>query len=288
MGKSKTTTSNEPSAYAKQYITPAADALAGGYAASQPGVAHATDLINGGIDGVAKNAFGTSPLLAAANGNMTDILSGKYLGQGNPYMNSLIDQTDQSVGNKVNSTFGAAGRTGSGAHTQVLSKSLADSENNTRYTNYAAERQAMMQALGMVPGMELAQYAGIAPLLALAQGTTLPTQNAAQYAGGVGSLVGNYNTQTQTSSPSLFDMIMKGVGTAASVAGAASDRRLKTNIEKVDTLTDGLGIYDFDYIWPGERQRGVMADEVAKLRPWALGATVGGYATVHYDRLEAA
>jgi hypothetical protein len=29
-----------------------------------------------------------------------------------------------------------------------------------------------------------------------------------------------------------------------------------------------------------------MADEVAQLRPWALGPTVAGFATVDYGKLE--
>ena len=65
-----------------------------------------------------------------------------------------------------------------------------------------------------------------------------------------------------------------------------SDRRLKANIEKIGELDDGLGVYEFDYVWGGRRQRGVMADEVATLRPWALGPkTPEGYATVDYTAL---
>jgi hypothetical protein len=77
----------------------------------------------------------------------------------------------------------------------------------------------------------------------------------------------------------------------------ASDPRLKTNIVKLGEEPDGLGVYAWDYrptagpiaaFMPAGRQRGVMADEVARLRPWALGPVVGGFATVRYDRLEAA
>lgn len=77
----------------------------------------------------------------------------------------------------------------------------------------------------------------------------------------------------------------------------ASDARLKTNVEKVGELADGLGVYEWDYLpiegriaeyMPEGRQRGVMADEVAQLRPWALGPVIDGYATVNYNALEAA
>lgn len=64
-----------------------------------------------------------------------------------------------------------------------------------------------------------------------------------------------------------------------------SDRRLKTNISKIGQEPDGLGIYSYRYVWSDEPQTGVMADEVARLRPWALGPVVGGYATVNYGAL---
>lgn len=78
-------------------------------------------------------------------------------------------------------------------------------------------------------------------------------------------------------------------GSLGSIAGAAasifSDRRLKENSSEIATLDDGLGVYTFNYIGDDERRIGVMADEVALLRPWALGPTVGGYATVNYGEL---
>lgn len=79
------------------------------------------------------------------------------------------------------------------------------------------------------------------------------------------------------------------LGTLASIASigatVASDRRLKRDIERVGELEDGLGVYEYDYVWGGGRQRGVMADEVAQLRPWALGPEIAGYSTVDYGAL---
>jgi hypothetical protein len=69
-----------------------------------------------------------------------------------------------------------------------------------------------------------------------------------------------------------------------------SDRRLKTNIEKVGEATDGLGIYEWEYKFDpsNTRCRGVMADEVEKLRPWAFVPNFRGeYAGVDYAKLGA-
>lgn len=79
------------------------------------------------------------------------------------------------------------------------------------------------------------------------------------------------------------------LGGLASLGSAAitkwSDRRLKRNIEKVGLRPDGLGVYAYNYLWSDEPQIGVMADEVAQLRPEALGPVVDGYATVNYGAL---
>lgn len=79
------------------------------------------------------------------------------------------------------------------------------------------------------------------------------------------------------------------LGGLASLGGAAitkfSDRRLKKNIQRVAMAADGLGIYSYTYGWSDVPQIGVMADEVAELRPQALGPIVLGYATVNYGAL---
>lgn len=67
-----------------------------------------------------------------------------------------------------------------------------------------------------------------------------------------------------------------------------SDPRLKKDVEKIGEREDGLGIYEYRYIWEddtAEKTTGVMADEVARLRPDALGPSIFGYATVNYGRL---
>ena len=252
IGKSsKQKTTNEPSAYAKSYITPAANALASGYAQSQPGVQAAADAINAGLPGIAARAFGTSPLLGAAQGYATDVLSGKYLGQGNPWLQSMIDQTGASTADRVNATFGAAGRTGSGRHVHDLIRALADSENGLRYGDYGAERAAMANAASQAAGLDAAHYAGIAPLLGMAHASLLPQQAAQGYAGGIGGLLGPYNNNTQTSTPSAASSIAQGIGTALNLASIFSDRRLKTDIRKLGEEPDGLGHYAWRYVWGG-------------------------------------
>lgn len=63
-----------------------------------------------------------------------------------------------------------------------------------------------------------------------------------------------------------------------------SDVRLKTNIVKIGTRSDGLNVYEFDYVWGGPRQVGLMAQEVQNVYPDAV-AEVDGYLTVDYAKV---
>jgi hypothetical protein len=63
---------------------------------------------------------------------------------------------------------------------------------------------------------------------------------------------------------------------------------VKRDIVRLGEDPDGLGAYRFNYAWDepeAEPRYGVMADEVAELRPWALGPVVGGVQTVDYGAL---
>jgi hypothetical protein len=93
-------------------------------------------------------------------------------------------------------------------------------------------------------------------------------------AGGLGGIVNAFKD---------IGSIGSSIGQFASVL---SDRRLKENIVKIGEEPDGLGVYEFNYIGQPERNVGVMAQEVAELRPHALGPTTeDGYMTVNYGAL---
>lgn len=65
-----------------------------------------------------------------------------------------------------------------------------------------------------------------------------------------------------------------------------SDRRLKRDIRDIGvTLRNGLRLYAFRYLWESCTRVGVMADEVARIRPDAV-FSYGGFLTVDYGALQ--
>lgn len=65
----------------------------------------------------------------------------------------------------------------------------------------------------------------------------------------------------------------------------ASDRRLKTGIVRIGTHASGVGVYEYEYVWGGGRQVGVMADEVESVVPAAVVTGRDGFKSVNYGML---
>lgn len=345
------------------------------YARMQAPNASAADPSTGLLSSVANGTSGSNPATSLATG----VAGGKYLNAqpsasmyqsmmdpsystANPFLDAIVKQSQESVTKAANQRFGAAGM-GAGLSTafgDVLSKNLADSENNLRYQNYndaenrrlqaagqsdaawsgergrmdastgllssdfnadqgrklaaaqalggqysqgqdraldaakaadssqAGQVQQMLTALGLTGDLRNAEFAGVSPALALLNSAAdIPYVGTAALNGQIRQASNGYGTTT--TSGNIGQQLLGAGAQAGSAAIMASDRRLKTNISKVGEFDDGLGIYDYEYVdlaFGEGRQRGVMADEVERLRPWALGPKINGeFATVDYGAL---
>ena len=91
----------------------------------------------------------------------------------------------------------------------------------------------------------------------------------------------NYNQQVATQNANtagLFSLAGSGVK-----ALALSDVRLKSNIVKVGNHPIGIGIYEYEIF--GQRERGVIAQELMQVMPDAVHQHPSGYLMVDYGRL---
>lgn len=293
MGLSSSKSTSGPSKQALPWLNSASSAVQSAYNSNQSNLA---DISSSLSDAFKSYSSSLGSGLTGANSYINDVLSGTYLNNGNPELQNVIDSTNASVTDQINALFSKAGQSTSGSTraTGELAKQLATNESNLRYQNYSDEQARMMEAVNAALGLNSANNENYETLASLGStAATTPYLGASFLADALGGLWGK-STTTSTGSNLLNSLVSLG-SSLGSAAITASDPELKTNVELIGRRDDGLNVYAFDYIAPpndeigaymeGGRRIGVMADEVAILRPDALGPVVGGYRTVNYGAL---
>jgi hypothetical protein len=183
-----------------------------------------------------------------------------------------------------NSQFNAGQIDGALAR-QLQAAGLTGQISDSFANNYRADTSLIAQ-LGE-------QQRAIAQQQAMAPYAQLQALGGAYQYGGplVGQTINSNGTSSGTdvtkTTPSTFDQLLAAAQVASSFV-KPSDRRAKRGIERVGTLDSGLGLYRYRYLWDADARRprlGVMADEVARIAPHALGPIEDGFATVDYGKL---
>lgn len=159
-------------------------------------------------------AGGDANTVAASKYN-NDVLSGKYLDAGNPFLERQVATTNANTRNGLAASLGTRGLTGGSAFADIITRGLAENESGLRYTDYNNERTRMGQAAALAPGLTASSQLPIQSLLAIAQAQQMPVQAAAGAGSAIGGLLGQYDTTTQKSSPSLGAIIAQIAGNAA-------------------------------------------------------------------------
>jgi hypothetical protein len=217
---------------------------------------------------------------------LNSTLSPSFLQNGQSQAQALGNYAGQQAGNAVNSAFSSAGRTGSGNNVTGLARGVTQAELAPMLQNLQYNEGIQSQAAGQLPGYTASQFAGYTPLLGAQQLAGQLPYYGTQALGNVGGLFNGYGTQTGQQPGGWLNGLLGAGASLGSAAIMASDRRLKTNIRKIGEASDGLGIFEWN--WKADPEgptvRGVIADEVEKLRPWAFmkGFVCGVYDGVNY------
>lgn len=178
-------------------------------------------------------------------------------------------------------------RPGSTAYQQQIGDFRTDRSNAYNAANVANYNTALQSqmALRQAPLQEILALAG--------QGQIQQPQFTATPQTGVAGTdvagITNAGYQQQMAQHNSNQGVLGGLFSAgASLVPMFSDARLKTNIVKVGDHPIGVGIYEYDWIETGEHDRGVIAQEVMKVRPDLVDDThESGFLRVHYSRMEA-
>jgi hypothetical protein len=306
--KTQTTTQkNDPWAGAMPLLNGAVTQIQGEFGTGGPKYYGGDQVANlnatqmAGIGGITKAAGGAARMANRGTSTLNGIMNGGALeqftsGQPNPYLGDLYQQGARGVTDDVNAQFSQAGRYGSGAQTNVLSRNLGDMWTNMASGAYENDRNRALSAAGQMDSNKLAATDRLSGMYDLSQrgnkdligaGSLLQNQqqneidaqmkawdfnqnrnrNNIDWLRDSATQLGNVGgTQTgegdNPNHKSAMDNIL-GLGSSLGAAWLMSDRRLKADIEPLGADSSGLNWYRYRYVWdePGTERVGVMADE---------------------------
>lgn len=215
MGLSSSKSSSKTVPVYSSQIEGAANNVNAAYSAQSPKISAITDQLGGLVPGLVERYTQGDPNVNAASGYNADVLSGKYLDAGNPYLQQQIDNTGNDVRNGLAASLGTRGLTGGSAFSDIISRNLANNSATLRFNDYNTERSRMDQAASQAGGIAAAKFLPISAISDIAGAQQMPLQAAAGNAASIGGLVGQYTNQTTKSSPSLASIIANMAANAA-------------------------------------------------------------------------
>ena len=230
----------------------------------------------------------------------TDLINSGLPVGSEAYNNSMaqlgLQQNDQMQGLAQSSIAeGQRMRTGLASEAQSMRQSQLAESSMIREMQNQARQQALTDALlqRRLPMEELATLTGSPSIGAAGLGTATTGLNVP------GSSIAPPPIMAATQAQGAYDANkyaseMQGYGSKmnalGNIAGAGigkySDKTLKENIVKVGQSPSGFNIYEWNYLWSPERFRGVIAQEVQKIKPKAVLSNIFGHLLVDYSKLD--
>lgn len=214
----KSTTTTGPSGYTEKYLTPGLDQNlanlnAGKYQVpAYPGqtVAGLTpEQLQAQGMGIARATNG-SPIVGGAQDYIGDVLSGKYLDQGNPNTQAMIDRTKAQVTDQLS-------RVGAFGNNNVSARGLAEGIAPILYQDYATQQARMDNAASLAPTLANNDWVDINALNQIGGARQTQTQNE------INSDINRYTTNANLPATSLnayLAMLGGNTGSTTTTTGA--------------------------------------------------------------------
>jgi hypothetical protein len=194
----------------------------------------------GGQQSIAQGSLGgTEGILAAQKLGLQQI---QEAGGTNPYLENILNTNNRRIGDRINSSMSGAGRYGSGQHTDVMARALAESADPILAEDYTAGLQRAGQWSQLMPTLDQAQYAPAQSLMALGQYNqdraqaqladqmklyaaqqARPWEQLSRYnaaVGGAGGLGGTQITSSPIQQPSTLQRLLGGGLAGAGIGGS--------------------------------------------------------------------
>ena len=230
---------------------------------------------------------------AAARQQTIDSLYGQFTSRLDPRfqqdqtaLETQLQNQGLSTGSEAyNQAMESFGRTKNDAYTSAQNQAVVGggAEQSRLFGLQGNERERAIQEYSTQRNAPLNE---VSALLGSGPGITNPTFSPTPQTGVAGSDITALTSANAQRAQQSSDATMGGlyglVGTGLSAAASYySDRRVKKDIKKVGTLDNGLPVYAYEYVWGGGQHIGLIAQDVEKLHPGAVGE-VNGIKTVNY------
>jgi hypothetical protein len=164
---------------------------------------------------------------------------------------------------------------------------------NAGIANVGAQGQNLMtglQGAGLMPSLAMGPAAAQLQAANTVYGQPIQNLNQlmtpASVLGGMGGTTTGVGTAVgqQTPANNMWSNVIGGISGLAGLAGAFSDRRMKTDIKDIGRTHDNQKIYSYRFKGSNMPQIGMMADEIEKRTPDAVMTGPDGLKRVRYDR----
>lgn len=187
-----------------------------------------------------------------------------------------------------------AGQFGNQAQQQMFSQDQTANQQNWAQMLQAAQFQNQLRQQAIAE-QQMSRGMSLNELNALLTGQQVGTPGMPSFMGastgqapnllGAAQSQGQYGLNAANMDMQGDQAMWNGIGQLAGMAAMMfmSDVRLKSNIKRVGTHPFGVGIYEYDIF--GERERGVMAQELLAVRPDLVATHPSGYLMVNYGGL---
>lgn len=251
---------------ATQTLSPAQQAIANAGQATQGNLANLAQEQSGRLSGLLNE-----PLDWSTQQNYLNELTAQNL---DPQWDRLAQQNEQALVNRGL----RPGSTAYNAAQDEFLKSRSGSYNSANLNNFNSALQSQM-ALRNQPLNEILALSGQGQIQQPNFGATPQTGVAGTDVAGITQA--GYQNQMQgynANQSTLGGLFSAG----ASLIPLLSDRRAKSDIKRIGTADNGLGLYLYRYRTGGPFHVGVMADEVAAVNPGAIVTGDDGMMSVKY------
>lgn len=254
------------------------------------------------IQGISGTAGSNNAMLGNAAGSLLGLATGQT--QAGDW-DRIATDTIQKIMPGINSSFAGSGMTGSTLHQQNLSQGLSQGLGMAAndFQRQSVEQQlgatgALGGVLGQIMGNQEAALGAQDRIQQQEQNeldsqyqNSLLGQNAdfdalSNYLSVISGIAGLGGQGTSTSSNNGGGLLgfLGGAAKIGSMIPGFSDRRLKESVKRVGQTDDGLPIYTYRYRGSDQVHMGVMAQDVARVKPGAV-TEMHGHLAVDYGAI---